>query len=80
MSETPDWDRMVAQYGDPTPVLTSLGEEVDQPPPVIDEAHPEENSESEPAVGPSTQDGALPDGTEPDETAGDDIAGDADAQ
>lgn len=79
MSETPDWDRMVAQYGDPTPVLTSLGQELDQAPPVIDQAHPEPESDPEQADEPSTQDTTVLDSEEADETPGDDIAGDADA-
>lgn len=41
VSETPDYDQLVAEQGDPQPVLESLRSELDQSPPCIDQAHPE---------------------------------------
>lgn len=39
MIETPEYDRMVAEYGDPDPVLNELVDALDATPPEIDVAH-----------------------------------------
>lgn len=42
MLNTPDYDAMVTEYGDPYPVLAEITEATAQPPPEIAEAHDEQ--------------------------------------
>lgn len=46
-SETPEYDQLVTEQGDPQPVLASLCGDLDQSPPCIEQAHPEPATASE---------------------------------
>lgn len=46
MIETPDYDALVAELGDPLPVIADLTTDLDRPGPYIAEAHPEHEEQA----------------------------------